>query len=575
MPTVTIDGKAIEFEGKHMLLQFAIDHGIEVPYFCYHPAMSIPTNCRMCLVDVGFQTKDRATGEWQVDDNGQPMIMWGRKPNTACNTPVGDRMFVKTHRSSPEIKKAQEGVLEYMLINHPLDCPICDQAGECPLQIWTYKYGPEGSRFEVTKGHKNKHIELGPHVMLDEERCINCTRCTRFTEEISGSNQLSIVGRGEKNCPSTAPGQTFDDPYSMNTVDICPVGALTSRQHRFKARVWEMAHAPAIDMNDSTGTNTFVWIRDNEVMRITPRANKAVNDYWMPDAHRLNVAYYNEHRASGVKIKGDIPVHFEDGLRQAALLLQAQAGKVIFLGSAYESLESNFALKTLAHHLGIQALYYVPHVVEGHGDGWLIQDDRTPNAAACEWLGFLPKSPEEIQAMLAEQPGMLLYSLENRHFFQQVGTSLPASHVIAHASHVLPAHEGFDFVLPAAIDIEGEGTYINHKGITQVSSLAKQIRRMTPEQWMQLPKSRLDKGAVAVDRWRNLDNIFDVLPSWQLIGMIAAHLGHNMPVTHHREIFALVQASFEPLKDIKISYKPPKSAFKSTQLEFAPAWGSR
>jgi len=215
MPTVNIDGKDIEFEGSHKLLQFALDNGIEIPYFCYHPSMSVPTNCRMCLVEVGYHARDRATGEYQFDEDGNPVIQWGRKPNTACNTPVGDKMFVKTHRTSPEIKKAQAGVLEYMLVNHPLDCPICDQAGECPLQVWTYKYGPEGSRFEVQKGHKNKRVELGPRVMLDEERCINCTRCTRFTSEISGSHQLSIVGRGDKNCPATPPGETFDDPYSM------------------------------------------------------------------------------------------------------------------------------------------------------------------------------------------------------------------------------------------------------------------------------------------------------------------------------------------------------------------------
>lgn len=575
MPTVTIDGKAIEFEGKHTLLQFALDQGIEIPYFCYHPAMSSPTNCRMCLVDVGFHAKDRATGEFQFDEDGKPVIMWGRKPNTACNTPVGDKMFVKTHRTSEAIATAQKGVLEYMLINHPLDCPICDQAGECPLQIWTYKYGPEGSRYEVTKGHKNKHIELGPNVVLDEERCINCTRCTRFTEEISKSDQLSIVGRGEKNRPGTAPGEVFDDPYSMNTIDICPVGALTSKQHRFKARVWEMAHAPAIDMNDSTGTNVFVWLRDNEVMRVTPRANAEVNDYWMPDAHRLNVAYYNEHRASGVKAKGDIPVDFEEGIRQAAALMKTHTGGYIFLGSPYESLESNHALKEMAASLGVNTIYYVPQVETGHGDGWLIQDDRTPNTAACELLGFKAISVDELKTTLNQNAGALVYSLENRHAMEGASAELASHQVIAHATHVSEVQEHFQFVLPSAIDIEGEGTYLNMKGIAQVSTLAKQIKRMTPEQWMQLPKSRLDKGAVAVDRWRDLENIFDVLPGWQIISMISAHLDQPLGYTHHRDVFAKLQAEFEQLKDLKVSYKPPKSAFKSTQLDFAPSWGSR
>ncbi|RMG31217.1 MAG: (2Fe-2S)-binding protein [Bacteroidetes bacterium] len=572
MPTVTIDGKAIEFEGQHRLLQFAMDHGIEIPYFCYHPAMSIPTNCRMCLVEVGYQARDRATGEYQYDEAGKPIINWGRKPATACNTPLADRMFVKTHRTSESIRKDQQGVLEYMLINHPLDCPICDQAGECPLQIWTYKYGPEGSRFEQHKRHKRKHVELGPHVVLDEERCINCTRCTRFTEEISGSNQLTIVGRGDKNCPATAPGQVFDDPYSMNTIDLCPVGALTAKETRFKARVWEMNYSPSIDMNDSTGTNIYVWIRDNEVLRITPRKNLEVNDYWIPDAHRLNVARYNENRVSGIRIIGGVPIAFEDGIQQVAKRLKDYDGKITFLGSAYASLESNYALKMLASQMGVDTIYYVPHVIPGHGDGWLVQDDRTPNAAACELLGFEKLELAELEAKFKNKQIDFLYSLENDRVFRDLDAEISQATVIAHATQEQPIFEYIDFLLPAATAIEGEGTYINYKGIPQVTKLAKQIRQMTPEMWMRLPKSRLDKGAVAVDKWRHLDHIFDVLPSWMLIARIATEMGLDIPFQTHRDIFTHIKAQLEILKDVEVSYKPPKEAFKYTQLEFAPRW---
>ncbi len=424
MPNIYIDGKALEFDGQHKLLQFALDHDIEIPYFCYHPAMSVPTNCRMCLVEVGYHSKDRATGELQYNEDGSPVIMWGRKPATACNTPVVPDMYVKTHRTSEQIRVAQAGVLEYMLINHPLDCPICDQAGECPLQIWTYKYGPEGSRFENQKGHKKKRVELGPNVVLDQERCINCTRCTRFTEEISGSNQLTIIGRGEKNYPGTAPGESFDEAYSMNVIDICPVGALTSKAHRFKARVWEMSYSPSIDMNDSTGTNIFVWVRDNKVLRLTPRHNAEVNDYWMPDAHRLNVDFYNENRVSGVQLKGGIPMNFTDGIQKAAGLLKSQGKDIFFLGSAYASLESNYALRELAAKFGGGDIYYVPHVVEGHGDNWLINDDRTPNAASCELLGFKAISIEDLKSKLERNEISFLYSLENDRAFAELGTSV-------------------------------------------------------------------------------------------------------------------------------------------------------
>lgn len=567
MPKLVIDGKEINFEGDHKLLKFALDQNIEIPYFCYHPAMSIPTNCRMCLVEVGYQGRDRATGELQVDEAGNPIVNWGRKPATACNTPMVDGMFVKTHRTSEQIKTAQEGVLEYMLINHPLDCPICDQAGECPLQIWTYKYGPEGSRFENQKGHKNKRVELGPNVVLDQERCINCTRCTRFTEEISGSNQLTIIGRGDKNYPGTPPGEVFDDPYSMNTIDLCPVGALTSRQHRFQARVWEMSHSESIDMNDSTGTNINVWIRDNKVMRITPAENQEVNGYWMPDAHRLNVARYNENRVSGIKVKG-MPISFEDGITKVAQLVKGQEGKGLFLGSADASLESNFALKEWAGKMGISSISYISHIEPGTGDGWLIQDDRSPNAAACELLGFQATTIEAVKAELASGKISFLYSLENDRLFAELGKEeLKNVTVVAHATQQAAGHEFVDYLLPAATAIEGEGTFINYKGIAQVSKLAKQIRQMSPDMWMRLPKSRLDKGAVAVDRWRNLDNIFDVLPSWMIIARLA-----GLSYAHHKDVFAKMQSEFEVLKDLKVSYKAPKAAFKSTQLEFAPNW---
>ncbi|MCI4668254.1 MAG: 2Fe-2S iron-sulfur cluster-binding protein [Bacteroidia bacterium] len=573
MPTVNIDGKSYEFEGRPSLLQWCLDNGIEIPYFCYHPAMSVPTNCRMCLVEAGNHMRNRESGEWEFDEDGKPVIRWGRKPATACNYPMSDGLFVKTHRSSEEIKKAQQGVLEYMLINHPLDCPICDQAGECPLQIWTYKYGPEGSRFEVAKGHKQKQVELGPRVVMDQERCINCTRCTRFTSEISKSNQLSIFGRGEKNYPSTFPGQPFDDAYSMNTIDICPVGALTSKAHRFKARVWEMAHAPGIDMNDSTGTNVFVWIRDNKVMRMTPRHNSEVNDYWMPDAYRLNVDYYNENRLSGAKLKGDIPVSLEDGVKKAAEFLKAEGQNVLLMGSAYESLEVNFALKEFAEKIGVSDVYYLTDIVEGSGDDWLIQEDKTPNAGACELLGFKALSIEEAKGKI--EAANLIYSLENGNGLSALKDELSGKTVITHGFHHHEGFDAFDLQLAGALSIEAEGTYINYKGVPQVSALAKQIKRMTPEQWMRLPKSRLDKAAVAVDRWRELDNIVDALPGWHLISMVAQEMGLDMNYQHHKEIFPKVKEKFEVLKDIKVSYKAPKSSFKSTQLEFAPAWGSR
>lgn len=234
---VFIDGKRFEFVDSPILLQFIMDQGMEVPYFCYHPSMSAPANCRQCLVKVGQPVKNQETGKYEMDDNGERKIRWFPKLQPSCKMNISEGMVVKTQEIDDEVKRAQQDNLEFILINHPLDCPICDQAGECPLQIQTYKYGPEGSRFEVKKVHRPKRVQLGPRVTLDAERCINCTRCVRFTDEISKTEQLTIVSRGDNNYPATAPGREFDDPYSLNTVDICPVGALTSTDFRFKAQI--------------------------------------------------------------------------------------------------------------------------------------------------------------------------------------------------------------------------------------------------------------------------------------------------------------------------------------------------
>jgi NADH-quinone oxidoreductase subunit G len=571
MPQITIDGKAFSYEGQPMLLQFALDHGVEIPYFCYHPAMSIPTNCRMCLVDVGFPATDRATGALKYDESGQLIVNWGRKPATACNTPLSPNMVVKTSASSATVKEYQEGVLEYMLINHPLDCPICDQAGECPLQIWTYKYGPEGSRYESSKVHKPKRVELGPNVVLDAERCINCTRCVRFTEEISKTAQLSIVGRGEKNYPSTGPGEIFDDPYSMNTIDICPVGALTSKDFRFKARVWEMAYTPGICTGCAKGCNIDVWVRDNKVMRLTPRDNAEVNQYWMCDAGRLDIQKYNESRLSGARTKGDVPVEIDKAIEKAAELMKKFEGTIHFIGSSRASLESNYALKTLAKKVSPNhKLFYLTHEEKGFGDSLLRRDDRSPNAKGCEMLGMEPLKLNELLKRMQEGEFKFVYMLEDTAALRAIAPlKLDTMTIVAHATHHVPGLEKIDVVLPAAMEIESESTYINEDGKAQYTKMAKQITQMTPEMWMRLPKSRLDKAAVAVDRWRTVENINDVLPSWKMISNLSRLLAKDLQLKDHKDVVAKLKAELPALKDFEVSYKIPKEAFKVTQFDFA------
>lgn len=569
MPQITIDGKVFEFEGQHMLLQFALDHGVEIPYFCYHPAMSIPTNCRMCLVDVGFPTRDRVTNELKLDDNGAVVVSWARKPATACNTPLSNDMVVRTHKTSEEVKKNQQSVLEYMLVNHPLDCPICDQAGECPLQIWTYKYGPEGSRFESQKVHKPKRVELGPNVVLDAERCINCTRCVRFTEEISKTAQLSIVGRGDKNYPSTAPGEIFDDAYSMNTIDICPVGALTSKDFRFKARTWEMAYSPSICTGCAKGCSVDVWVRDNQVMRLTPRDNMAVNQYWMCDAGRLDIARYNKARVSGPRLKGDVPTDWETAVAKAAEMVKNHNGKVDFLGSAHASLESNWALRAFAAKVDVRKVQYITHTMPGWGDNFLRRDDRSANAQGCELLGFQATPLEHLRADIKDGHIKFLFMLEDTEVLRGIADLMDKITVIAFATNHGAGLDKADIVFPAATEIEAESTFVNGDGLPQVTKMAKQIHQMTPEMWMRVPKSRLDKAAVAVDRWRNTENIYDVLPSWRTLSMISRGLGKDLALKEHKDVFAKVRGDLDVLRDVTVSYKVPKEAFKITQYDFA------
>lgn len=569
MAKFNIDGKDYEFDGKSFLLKTTLEQtDVEIPYFCYHPAMSVPTNCRMCLVEVGYHRKDRATGEWVYDENGNPVVDWGRKPATACNTPVVDGMFVKTNKTSETVKTAQEGVLEYMLVNHPLDCPICDQAGECPLQIWTYKYGPEGSRFEEQKVHKPKRIELGPNVVLDGERCINCTRCVRFTEEISGSNQLTIISRGEKNLPAVAPGTTFDDAYSMNTIDLCPVGALTAKPSRFKARAWEMNASPSICTECSNGCNTHVWIRDNAVIRQTPRENQEVNKYWLCDAGRLETDKYTSNRVSGFKIKGDIPVSFEDGLAKVASLLHATKGRILFIGSASASSESNFALRQAGKDFGKDNDFvFVAHTDEAFGDNFLRKADRTPNAAACRLMGYKETSAADLKGKLKNYE--LIVCLEDNRLFAEIGNEICAHPAIVAATHYFEGCDQAEVLMPAAMHIEGEGTYINANNIPQFVRMIKEVKQMTPEQWMSLSKSRLDKGAVIKDNWRNVDHVFDVLPSWKLLDKAAEKVGVHLGYETHKEIFGKMKSEYDIFKPLKPSYKVPKEAFKNTQFEFA------
>src|SRR6187455_2054867 len=264
---------------------------IDVPHYCYHPKLPVAGNCRMCLVEFGTAAlgPDRKP---VLAADGTPKIAKSPRPAIACATPIAPGMEIYTN--TPGVIDMRKSVLEFLLINHPLDCPICDQAGECKLQEYSVDYGKSDSRFVEPKVHKPKRVDLGPRIVLDDERCILCTRCIRFTKDIVGDDALGIVNRGSYNTLTAYPDKVFDNNYTLNTVDICPVGALTSKDFRFRQRVWYLKEVETICPGCSTGCSVSVYHNEEGLWRVKPRFNPEVNGYWMCDEGRDTYKYTNK-----------------------------------------------------------------------------------------------------------------------------------------------------------------------------------------------------------------------------------------------------------------------------------------
>lgn len=540
MPEIVIDGQTYEFEGDHMLLQFIQDLGKEVPFFCYHPSMSIPANCRQCMVKVGQYVKDKETGEYELDENGEKEIRWFPKLQTSCNLKMSDDMVVHTQETDDLVKRAQKDNLEFILINHPLDCPICDQAGECPLQIQTYKYGPEGSRFEVKKVHKPKRVQLGPRVTLDAERCINCTRCTRFTEEISETHQLTITSRGDKNYPATAPGETFDDPYSMNTIDICPVGALTSSDFRFKARVWEMNQTPSLDITNGKGSNIDLWTRDNLILRVTPRYNEHVNDHWIPDEARDVYKLFNENRVSRPvqKLDGEqILSSWNNAIATfSEQIEETDNKKILMIGSPHASVEENYVFGKYANLLGINRPVYATDIEEGRGDGFLITDDRAPNTTGCKLLDFQEEDEKSIKKSVQNSELVIIMSdhLIDRGILSE--EDLQNKFVIVFATNHTDTTKAADLVIPITCIAEHAASYVNLNGRIQRSFPAKETKYTNRRLDLEMSEGRTDRYGTNFDNWRSEDNKIDCLPVWRFMTQVAEQSGLDLSLNSGREI---------------------------------------
>src|SRR6188474_166583 len=361
---------------------------VDVPHYCYHPKLPVAGNCRMCLVEFGTPAMgpDRKP---ILNEDGTPKIAKSPRPAIACATPISPGMEIYT--TTPGVKQMREGVLESLLINHPLDCPICDQAGECKLQEYSVDYGQAASRFVEAKVHKPKRVDLGPRIVLDAERCVLCTRCIRFTKDVAGDDALGIVNRGSYNTITAFPGKPFDNNYTLNTVDICPVGALTSKDFRFKMRVWFLKETKSICTSCGTGCNILVGSREEKIHRYEPRENNAVNSSWMCDYGRLNYKWINRaDRLSEVRFKDTdgIPVtgSWATAVRELSQRFSsASKGSVAIIASARQSNEELYLLKKLADKLGAIA-DSIPR--RGEGDKLLLNSDRNPNTAGSQLIGI-------------------------------------------------------------------------------------------------------------------------------------------------------------------------------------------
>ncbi len=395
--TVNIDGQDVQVPKGTNMIEAAAMVGKEVPHYCYHPKLSVSGNCRMCLVELGMPGRDRATGEAMLNEDGSPKIMWMPGPAIGCGTNAAPGMHIKT--DSEKVTQAREGVTEFLLVNHPLDCPICDQAGECTLQEFSSAHGRGAGRFIEEKNVKPKRTKLGPRVMLDDERCILCSRCIRFSDEVAKDGVLGFTDRGSYSTLTCFPGKQLENNYSLNTVDICPVGALTSTDFRFKMRVWFLKEVNSIDFETSVGCNTSVHSREGKIYRIKPRRNDGVNDTWMPDSGReLYKLVEAENRLTSCLVDG-VAATAQDAVVRASELLNGEGLAVV--GSGQCTVEEQFVLKAIVDSAKTKGAYVVARY--GEDDGILVSKDRNPNVRGALMTGLINTLPEEQLTALGAQ----------------------------------------------------------------------------------------------------------------------------------------------------------------------------
>jgi NADH-quinone oxidoreductase subunit G len=477
VPRLVIDGREVEVPAGTTVLEAARGLGKDVPHYCWHPGLSVAGNCRICLVEV----------------EGRPGT------TISCNLPCADGMKVRTE--SEAAKRARADVMELLLINHPLDCSICDQAGECKLQEYSFELGAGASRFDVPKNHKRKRVPFSDRVVFDAERCIVCTRCVRFTEEVSGTRDLAVVQRGDRSEIDTAPGKPMTGNYQMNVIDICPVGALTSADFRFQSRVWFLEQVRTVCHSCARGCNTLAGTRWNRVLRRVPAENPDVNKWWMCDFGRLDLKEpAAEDRLVVPRVLRDgrpREASTEEALADLAAALsdaRAEGGAGLFglVSARLTTEECWLARRLLRDACGSPHLDFLPRT--GEADGFLMVADRNPNAAGARLAGIAPGEGgiglddlrAAVEAGTVKWVVVLGEDLEERPDVLSVLTKAPFVAIVG--TRETEAARKAVVAIPGATWAERDGTWVNADG---------RMQRVRP--LVRLPGEARTEGRILLD----------------------------------------------------------------------------
>ncbi|MBI2167355.1 MAG: (2Fe-2S)-binding protein [Candidatus Omnitrophica bacterium] len=458
MAKLTIDGREITVEAGTKVIEAAERLGIFVPRYCYHPGLSIAGNCRICMVEIEKFPKTQI----------------------ACNTDCLDGMVVRT--DSDKAKETRRHILEFLLANHPLDCPVCDQAGECWLQDYYMKFGLYDGRFYEEKVKKQKAVSIGPTVMLDAERCILCSRCVRFSDEITKTSELGIVSRGDHSEIAVHPDRELDNKYSGNVVDICPVGALTDKDFRFKCRVWYLKSADSICPGCARGCNIQIHYNTDRpqhgsgerVMRLKPRENPEVNQWWICDAGRYGYKSIDHNRIERPVVRKPDAVQEMDWpqiLDEAARKIREAKGKIGVFVSPQLSNEELSLTRKLFSGDRFQTFLFSPNP-EGDQDDFLIRSDKNPNTKGAELMGFKSTGVEALFKECEEGKieGLLIFGQDLLSLLDPRRVE-PALNDLLWTVFIGPHHnlmsEAASYVLPSAVYAEKNGTFTNFQGKVQ------------------------------------------------------------------------------------------------------------